>query len=77
MIEFVHNTLQLLGSYSRQVAVLGDVLTYQAIHVLIAAAFPSGIGMSKKEIDLEFSGDALMLSKLFAVVPCNSMSLTT
>jgi len=32
-----------------------------------------GIGMSKKEIDLEFSGNPLILSKLFAVVTRNSV----
>ncbi|KPJ91939.1 MAG: hypothetical protein AMJ53_10405, partial [Gammaproteobacteria bacterium SG8_11] len=77
MIEFEHDVFQLLGSHSRQVAVLGNILSYQAIHILITAAFPGGIGMGKKEIDTKFSCDALMLRKLFAVVPCNGVPLTT
>lgn len=77
MIEFIHDPFQFLVSHSCQVAILRNVLSYEAIHILIAAALPGGIEMGEKEVDLEFSGDALMLSKLLAVVPCNGMSLTT
>ena len=42
---------------------LGEILSNQTIGIFIEAAFPGGIGMSKKETHLEGLGDRLMVSE--------------
>jgi hypothetical protein len=39
-------------------------LSDEAIHVLVGAALPGGVGMGEVEVGAEFAGDPLMLGEL-------------
>ena len=47
---------------------LREELPDEAVHVLVGATFPGGVGMREVEVGPEFAGDALMLCELLAVI---------
>jgi len=48
--------------------VLRNVLSDQTIHVLVRTSFPGSIGVSGKEIRLQFLGDPFVFSKFLAII---------
>jgi len=47
---------------------LGKELAYEAIHVLVGATFPRGIGMGEEEIGIKCLCNSLMLGELLAII---------
>ena len=68
MIEPVHNEVDLRLGDGIEALLLGEVLTDEAVHVLVNAALPRRVGMVEIELGVEFLGDAGMPSVLLAIV---------
>lgn len=68
VIESLHGEGDLLGLDGIEAAFLGEVLTHQAVGVLVGAALPGSVRMGEVEGGIELPGDGLVFGKLFAVV---------
>ena len=68
VIEPIHGQLDVRYSDAIKVHFLRKELANQTVHVFVCTAFPRCIGMGKVEVRIQGCGDALMLSKLFAIV---------
>lgn len=73
VIESLHGEGDLLGLDGIEAAFLGEVLTHQAVGVLVGAALPGSVRMGEVEIGIELAGDGLVVGKLLAVVGGDGM----
>src|SRR3972149_10563105 len=74
VVEFIHDTQQFFVRDPREIAILRHVLADQPVHVFISTSFPSGIRMSKEEIDFKVPSNPFVLSKLFPIIPGDRMN---
>ena len=68
VIEAMHGEGDLVMGNGIEAHLFREELANQAVHVLVCASFPGGIGMGEEEVCVEFFGDALVLGELLAVV---------
>lgn len=68
VVEAMHGKSGVLSSDRVETHLLREELSDEAVHVLVGAAFPRGIGMSEEELCIELPGDPLMLGELLAVI---------
>ena len=68
VIEAVHSEGNLVRGNGIEAHPLREERANQAVHILVRAAFPGGLGVSEVEVRVEFFGDTLVLGELLAVV---------
>src|SRR3990172_5262104 len=68
MVESVFDHAELRSGQGGQVPRLGEVLTHQAVGVLVGAALPRAIRIGEIEPGVEVGGDPLVKRELTAVV---------
>src|SRR5579872_7155293 len=68
-VEHGRNGVDLLGSPTRDVGALGEVLAKQSVGVLVAAALPRTSGISKVDGYSSFDLESRVLRELFASIP--------
>lgn len=73
MVESVHGEGDLLRGDGIEAQFFREELSDEAVHVLVGATLPGGIGMGEEEVGIEYLGDSLMASELLAVVGCQRM----
>ena len=64
VVKAMHGEFDVLLGYVLEGRFLGEELADEAIHILVGAALPRGIGVGEEEVGVEFLGDPLMLSEL-------------
>jgi hypothetical protein len=67
-IQPMGHGVQLMLSVIRQVRPLGQILSQQAIGILVGPALPGAVRMGKEDPDREPLGQALMFRPLFAPI---------
>jgi hypothetical protein len=68
VIEAVHSEGDVLGSDGVETHFLREELADKAVHVLVGATLPRGIGMSEEEVGIKFVGNSFVLGELLAIV---------
>jgi hypothetical protein len=68
MVEFIDSECDLFRGDGIEGHLFRKELPNEAVHVLVGAALPRGVGMGKEEVGSKLAGDPLMLCELFAVV---------
>ena len=68
VIEAVHSEGNLVRGNGIEAPLLRKERANQAVHILVRAAFPGGIGVSEVEVRVEFFGDTLVQGELLAAV---------
>ena len=68
MIKAIHNESQLVIGNMPQVGLLGQILTDQAVDLLIQAALPSLVRFGEVDLGLKFTGNGFMSGKLPTVI---------
>ena len=68
MVESMHGEYDLLRGDGIEAKLLGEELSDEAIHVLVGAAFPGGVGVGEEEAGIKRTGDPLVFGELFAIV---------
>lgn len=74
VIQSLHGEYDVLLGDFPEGHFLWEELADQAIHVLVGAALPGSIGVSKVAVGPEFAGNALVLCELPAVVGRQGMN---
>src|SRR6185295_700397 len=77
IVESSFDSLQVDRSDLREICLLGQILTYQAVGVFIEPAFPTGIGMSEINSGVQACRNSLVFTKLFAVVQRDRKNLVS
>lgn len=73
VVEVVHSDKDFLFCDEIEVHFLREELADEAVHVLVGAPLPRGVGMSEEEVGTEFLGNPLVLDEFSAVVSCQRM----
>ncbi len=68
MIEAVHGKGDVLCGDGIEAHFLWEELADEAVHILVGASLPRGVGMSEEETGIEFLGDSPVLGELLAIV---------
>jgi len=68
VVETVHSEGDVLGHDGVETHFLREELADQAVHVLVGATLPGGIGMSEEEVGIKFLGNSFVLSELLAII---------
>ena len=68
MVEVMHGDRDVLFGNGIEAHFLWEEFADEAVHVLVGAPFPGGIGVSEEEVSIKFLGDSLVLGELSAVV---------
>jgi hypothetical protein len=68
IVKPAHYEIKVREVDATEVRTFGPVLAHQTVGVLTETTFPRAVGMGKREVSLEFAGDAFMGGKLAAVV---------
>ena len=75
VVETMHGEFNVLLGDVLEGHLLREELADEAIHILVGAALPGGIGMGEEEVSAEFLGDPLMLSELLSIVGRERMNV--
>jgi len=68
MVEAMHGKGDLMRSDGIEAQLLRKELSDEAVHVLVGATLPGGVGMGEEEVGIESPGDSFMLGELLAVI---------
>lgn len=74
MVESMHGEGDLMGGDGIKAQLLWEELPDEAVHVLVGAALPRGIGMREVEVGIECPCDPFMPRELLPVVGCQRMN---
>ena len=74
-VQPIGNGVQLTLDIAPQVGAFGQVLAQQAIRMLVSAALPGTVRITKEDLDREPLGQLLVLSQLFPSIIRQSFTL--
>src|ERR1051325_7355804 len=77
IVESSFDSPQVDRSELREICLLGQILTYQAVGVYIDPAFPIDVGMKELNRAVQACRNSLVFTKLFAVVERDRKNLVS
>ena len=75
IIDFLGCFLDFVGAEIFEICLFWEVLSEQAIRIFIGTALPGTVGLGKKDICIQSSGNVLMSAELCSIVECDGMNM--